>query len=243
MDPQQAAVAREFDKQAANYDGAVNEAIRFSGLKVDAFVRAKADHILSSLHDHFGKHSDLAVLDLGCGIGNYHELLGGKFARLVGVDVSTTSIEQARRLRPSIEYLTYDGAALPFEDNSFDAVFTICVLHHVPPSMWQGFVSEMRRILRSGGLALIYEHNPKHPLTMKVVNDCVFDADAVLLKAKTTRELLSTAGFEQVSTRSILTLPPSPVPVLAPVVSAADHLLGGLPFGTQYCAAGTKGSD
>lgn len=243
MDPQQIAVAREFDKHAVNYDGAVNDAIRFSGMTVDDFVRVKADHILSSLSGHFGRHDDLSVLDLGCGIGNYHDLLRGKFARLVGVDVSDASIEQARRARPEVEYLAYDGTRLPFDAHTFEAVYTICVMHHVPPAMWSGFVAEMHRVLKPGGLALIYEHNPKNPLTMKVVNDCVFDADAVLLQPRTARGLLREAGFGQVSSRSISTVPPVRIPGVEGVFASIDRLLGRFPFGTQYCAVGTKAID
>jgi len=239
LDPQQKAVAEEFDQYAVSYDGVVNEALGFTRLKVDAFVEAKAEHILRSLQGHFGRSQELAVLDLGCGIGNYHDYFRGRFRRLVGADVSQSCVDQARRLRPDVEYIAYDGVTLPLEAGSFDMVYAICVLHHVPRATWSGFISEMRRMLRPGGLALIYEHNPYNPLTMKVVNSCPFDADAVLVKPAIARTLLKDAGFAQVTTRSILTFPPLKLPVIATALERADRLVGRLPFGTQYCARGT----
>ena len=240
MDPQQHAIAKEFDGYATGYNDVVNGALSFTGMKVDIFVQAKADHILASIDRHFGRRQDLAVLDLGCGVGNYHDFFRSAFGRLAGADVSESCIAQARSLRPEVDYMAYDGIRLPVEDGTFDVVYAICVLHHVPVPVWQTFVGEMYRVIRPGGLALIYEHNPGHPLTMRVVNNCPFDADATLLPPARTRELLGQAGFEQVDSRSIITVPPLQAPIIKPLLSNLDGFLGGLPFGTQYCASAVR---
>jgi hypothetical protein len=91
----------------------------------------------------------------------------------------------------------------------------------------------MRRVTRAGGLVVVYEHNPKNLLTRKVVRDCEFDRDAVLLTMAQTRQLLTTAGCSDVATSSILTLPP-----LGGFVEKLDGLFGRLPFGSQYRAIG-----
>ena len=54
---------------------------------------------------------------------------------------------------------------------------------------------------------MVFEHNPKNPLTMRVVNRCPFDRDAVLLKSAETVRLFEQAGFEAVERRYILTIP------------------------------------
>jgi ubiquinone/menaquinone biosynthesis C-methylase UbiE len=233
MDPQQQAIADEFDRYNESYDDAVNQAIAFSGQKVEAFTRAKANDLLRTIGSHFGSARHLNLLDVGCGIGNYHPLLASSVGSIAGVDVSSACIEKARERNPAVSYSAYDGDQLPFPDGTFDAAFCICVIHHVPPERWQRFANEMHRVTRSGGLIVVYEHNPKNPLTRKVVRDCEFDRDAVLLSMSQTRALLDGAGCTAVTTNSILTLPP-----IGGMFEKIDTLFARLPFGSQYRATG-----
>jgi len=83
---------------------------------------------------------------------------------------------------------------------------------------------------------VVYEHNPKNLLTRKVVRDCAFDRDAVLLTMRQTRQLLSSAGWSDVAASSILTLPP-----IGGFIVKLDELFAKLPFGSQYRAEGRVG--
>lgn len=233
MDPQQRAIAEEFDGYNETYDLAVNRAIAFSGQKVESFVRAKANDLLRTISAGFDSPSRVSLLDVGCGIGNYHPLLTPAVGAVSGVDVSAACIAKARERNPTVAYSVYEGDRLPYPDDQFDVTFCVCVLHHVPPDRWPQFVSEMCRVTRAGGLVVVYEHNPKNPLTRKVVRDCAFDRDAVLLTMAQTRELLTSAGCSEVTTNSILTLPP-----LGSFVEKLDGLFARLPFGSQYRAVG-----
>lgn len=222
--------AEVFDEYGTTYSEAVNEAVRFTGLDVDFYTRVKAGYILDTCTDHFGDTTGLNVLDVGCGVGNFHDVLGPNFGRMTGVDVSAASIEQAvSRGRPNTSYDVYDGHTLPYDDGTFDMAFAVCVMHHVPPPQWQSFAREMFRVLRMGGLALVFEHNPRNPLTMRAVNNCPFDADAVLLKAENTTELLRDAGFRAIERRYILSIPAG-----NRALRRVDRLFSRIPFGAQY---------
>ncbi|MRG53973.1 methyltransferase domain-containing protein [Phyllobacterium sp. SYP-B3895] len=221
--------ARTFDEYGKSYTETVNEAIAFTGLSVDFFTRVKAAYLVELAQAHFGGTAHLEVLDVGCGIGNFHPLLSSTFRSLRGVDISAASVDAARANNPGVAYDVYDGLTLPYADATYDAVFTICVLHHVPPVQWPIFVSEMKRILKPGGLALIFEHNPYNPVTLRIVNRCPFDEDAVLLKPDTTRALFHDAGFANISSRSILT-----VPAANKMLRKLDQVFGRLPIGAQY---------
>lgn len=223
----------QFDDYAASYDDAVNRSLAFTGLRVDYFTRVKAAYLLDLLDAHFGGAGSARVLDVGCGVGNYHPLLHGKVAALSGVDVSPACVAQATRRNPAVAYQSYDGARLPYGDGAFDAVFTVCVMHHVPPARWPAFAAEMKRVVRKGGLAVVFEHNPLNPLTRRVVSNCAFDADAVLLRQGRTRALLSGAGFTGVESRSILSIPSG-----GRVSRRLDLALGRLGLGAQYVARG-----
>ncbi len=232
MTDQQTSTA-EFDAYAGSYDDAVNASLAFTGLKVDYFTKVKAGYLLDLLHDHFGATKPLRLLDVGCGVGNFHPLLAGEVAALSGTDLSAACVARAAERNPGVSYQAYDGERLPWADDSFDAAFTVCVMHHVPPVQWPAFAAEMKRVVRPGGLVAVFEHNPVNPLTRRIVDNCEFDADAVLLRQGKTRELLAGAGFGQVTSRSILS-----IPSMGPMTRRIDLALGRLMLGAQYFAKG-----
>ncbi len=217
-----------FDAYSASYDEAVNSSVAFSGLKVDFFTRVKAAYIRDAIGATFPNSGDVDVLDVGCGVGNYHPHLAGLARSIHGVDVSPTCVATAAERNPSVAYSVYDGERLPYKDARFDVAYTICVMHHVPPDRWPAFAQEMRRVLKPGGPALVFEHNPFNPLTRRAVSSCAFDHDAVLLRARVTEHLLSEAGLERVASRYILS-----VPAASRAMRRVDRLFGRLPFGAQ----------
>jgi len=228
-------VPPEFDAYGGNYDEKVNASISFSGLKVDLFVRAKVAYLCEALADDLGDLRGADILDVGCGIGNYHPHLPDTLGSVSAVDVSSSCIDAARVRNPGVAYQTYDGMVLPYRNASFDAVYTICVMHHVPPDNWERFTREMRRVVRPGGLTAIFEHNPFNPLTRRAVATCEFDENAVLLRARRTRLLLRAAGFREVRSRYILTLPAT-----GGLLHKVDRLFSRVPLGAQYYAVGIR---
>ena len=224
-----------FNEYNKKYSETVNESISFTGFDVDYFTRVKSDYIKDLCENFSSSESSLKALDVGCGVGNFHRLIGGTFQELHGVDVSSKSIEIAKSHNPDVEYMSYNGKVLPYENNTFDLTITICVLHHVPQDQWDNFISELRRVLKKGGKALIFEHNPRNPLTLRAVNRCPFDADAVLLDQKKTESLLISSGFRNISKQYILS-----VPAGSRLMRVVDKYLSFLGIGAQYYIHGTK---
>lgn len=91
------------------------------------------------------------LLDLGCG-GGWAWLARGR--RAVGVDISWASLRAAARLYRGAVQARWD--ALPFRDGSFDTVVSADVLGHVPLDQKDAVWTELRRVLRPGGLTLHY---------------------------------------------------------------------------------------
>jgi SAM-dependent methyltransferase len=225
----------EFDSYSADYNGYVNRALAFTGVEVDFFTRVKMEYLLTFMAEHVASDTAAAALDVGCGIGNGHHILGGHLARLCGIDVSAASIEVAQRQNPWVEYSHFDGASIPYEDATFDFAFAICVFHHVGLDQRGHLVAEIQRVLKPGGFIVIFEHNPLNPLTMRVVNRCEFDRDAILLKSRTCTDLIRAGGFNDLNCRFILAVPPVNAPL-----RALDRLLSKMPLGAQYYVAGRK---
>ena len=191
----QAQVAKDFDNVAGDYEDKINSALAFAGMEHSFYIDIKREHILRLGREHFSDLKDLDVLDLGCGLGAYHPGLEGKFRELHGIDVSAHSVELAAARHPFVRYSTFDGVRLPYRDGSSRIVFTVCVMHHVPPPQWTAFVAEMFRVIKPGGLALVFEHNPYNPATQYIVKTCDIDKDAVLLRPGKLRRMFADAGF------------------------------------------------
>ena len=93
------------------------------------------------------------VLDVGCGNGFIAHHLSAMLGRsVVGIDLGSSA-------EAAIDYRSYDGSRFPASDASFDAVTLCYVLHHAQD--FRVLLSEMRRVLRHGGLAVIYEDIPQ----------------------------------------------------------------------------------
>jgi ubiquinone/menaquinone biosynthesis C-methylase UbiE len=104
--------------------------------------------------------SNSSALEVGCGSGGYALYLAEKVGcRLVGLDINALGVRNAnqlalaRGLTSEIRFEQCDASKnLPFDDNTFDAVFSNDVLCHLPrrPEV----LGEMFRILKPGGRML-----------------------------------------------------------------------------------------
>lgn len=227
-------MAQLFDAYGSNYGDTVQDSIGFSGLKHDFFLKAKAELLGRLVAERgLGPADRIRALDIGCGIGALHPFLKALFPRLSGCDISQESVARARRDNPWADYAIQRPGALPYESATFDLAFAVCVLHHVPPADWPGFLAEMKRVLLPGGVACIIEHNPFNPLTRLAVLRCPFDADAVLLRSGTTKRLLGETGFSDTASEHFLLFP-----FEKPALRAVERGLAALPLGAQYaCSA------
>ena len=227
-------MAELFNSYRTSYGEVVEESIRFSGLKHDFFLIAKADLLRRLiLERRLRQNGVVRALDIGCGVGLLHPFLEDAFDSLSGCDVSEESICRAATDNPHIDYRLCMPPGLPYDDGAFDLAFASCVVHHVVPAHWLDFFQEMRRVLRPGGVACILEHNPYNPLTRLAVFRCPFDRDAVLLDFRKVTSLFQDTGFRDMRSEHFLLLPST-----KPFARKVEHVLSHLPLGAQYaCSA------
>ncbi len=88
------------------------------------------------------------ILDLGCGTGHLTAQIAEAGAEVVGIDASSSMIEEARRLYPDLRFEVADAREFSF-DEPFDAVFSNAVLHWVKPP--EEAIARVRRALKPGG--------------------------------------------------------------------------------------------
>lgn len=100
------------------------------------------------------------VLDLGCGNGRFYEWL--KKSNYIGVDPSLELIKICKNNYPEANFIVALGNELPFEDNLFDKIFSIAVLHHIPSDkLRKEFLLEAKRVLKDNGVLTLTVWNLK----------------------------------------------------------------------------------
>jgi SAM-dependent methyltransferase len=118
----------------------------------DAFRYRREKHILGCLDR--ANFAGKKVLEIGLGQGADSEQIIRRGGRWSGLDLTAESVARVRR-RMQLRNLPYDdlkvGSVLeiPYPDNSFDAVYSFGVLHHVPEI--RQAQAEIARVLRPGG--------------------------------------------------------------------------------------------
>jgi len=134
-------VRRHYDRLAPTYAGKANRAC-------DRAYRAL---LLRHLHG-----AD-RVLEVGAGSSDLLATLDAPFK--VACDF-TVGMLAARGSRPGVFRLAADGARMPCADASFDVVFSINLLEHVPGP--RALLAEARRVLVDGGLCVVVTPNGDH---------------------------------------------------------------------------------
>ena len=236
----------EFDRYAADYDGGMTHPLkRCLGRTAEDYIAVKVAWLLRDLARHpvatsHGANGPLRILDLGCGVGTFLQLLqqSGLRAQLHGCDVSVGMLEEGERRwggspKPELDRVV-DGT-LPYDDGSFDLVISCCVLHHVPAGQRRTVLREAARALAPHGRICVFEHNPWNPVTRWVVRRTAIDAEAMLLSAAETRAALRDAGLDVVSTAFLMFFPPR-----WPSVRRVEDYLRWCPSGAQYVVSATK---
>ncbi|MCC6589791.1 MAG: class I SAM-dependent methyltransferase [Bryobacterales bacterium] len=88
------------------------------------------------------------ILDIGCGTGQLTAEIAAAGAKVIGVDLSSQMIDQARWNYPGLEFEVADVRHLPF-NGEFDAVFSNAALHWVCEA--ERAAASIARALRRGG--------------------------------------------------------------------------------------------
>jgi 2-polyprenyl-3-methyl-5-hydroxy-6-metoxy-1,4-benzoquinol methylase len=169
----------------------------------------------------------LRVLDVGCGEGQLTAALARPGFEVVGIDVAEEPLRRARAQHAGLDVRLVDvEGEWPLADASFDAVWAGETIEHVADTA--GWLSEVRRVLRSGGVLLL--STPAHGrLTLLSLAlsarraDERFDPRSDHLRfytSRTLRALLEQFGFERIELRGAGGLPGARRVLLASAVRA-----------------------
>jgi ubiquinone/menaquinone biosynthesis C-methylase UbiE len=135
------------EKMVKKYDP---DAFHHHSSLIIRFIEIKRVKTVLKLMDR--KRKEGRVLEVGCGAGNILEKLPS--TNLYGIDISAFLLSKAEeRLRENALLLQCDAQRLPFKSQAFTRVICSEVLEHLlDPS---AALDEMRRVLKTGGVAVV----------------------------------------------------------------------------------------
>lgn len=95
------------------------------------------------------------VLDVGCGTGFFTAYYLSRGARVTGLDIAPTSIEQLRHRHPEASFMLGDVSEVPIEER-FDLVNAFDVLYHITDdARWEAAVRHLAAAVLPNGLLVV----------------------------------------------------------------------------------------
>ncbi len=98
------------------------------------------------------------ICDLGCGPGQIARYLHDHGAAACGIDLSPAMVAQARQLNPDIPFEPGNMLALAATDDTYGGVAAFYSIIHIPHEQVVTALTEIRRVLRPGGVLLLTFH-------------------------------------------------------------------------------------
>lgn len=227
----------EFDKFAEEYSELHQRVLGPSGEDPEFFANYKVQDTLQLVQKQ-NFPPNLSILDFGSGIGGSVPYFLKYFpdCQLTCLDVSRKSLEIGiERFGDTAQFLHFDGKNIPSDDNSYHIIFTACVFHHIPPDMHALLIKEIHRILKPGGVFIAFEHNPLNFLTIRAVNACSYDENAILIPGKKFRGLLKEQDFNDDKLRYRIFFPK-----ILGLFRPLERFLRWVPLGAQYYVSAQK---
>lgn len=214
----------DFDDYTENYNQLLREGTGFFSSSEEYFARYKVNLVRKQVDTPVNR-----ILEYGCGIGRNIPFLQQAFpdAVIMGSDISSASLDIARRDNTGVEFFREDENTE--STNLFDVIFVAGVFHHIPIAQRAEVAKMLFNRLSPNGLLFVFEHNPYNPVTRRIVSNCPYDEDAILLKPTELQSLISEAALAVECKAYCLFVPPS-----LSILTWLENWLGWLPLGGQY---------
>jgi len=216
----------DFDKYAEEYDKVLKEDLEFFGEENNYFAEYKVKIVKNET-----KSLPARILEYGCGIGRNIEYFTKMFpqSKITGCDISQKSLELSKKRNPTADFFLISDVEVNKHQERFDIIFISCVLHHIEPRLRNEVMGNIAKMLNSGGELYIFEHNPLNPVTRKIVRECIWDEDAILLYPKESLNLVREAGLELIIKKYSLFFPSQ-----LKALRGLEKFINFLPVGGQY---------
>ncbi len=221
-------MAQFFDKFSNDYKTLLDESLKLTGFDTSYFPTAKIK-TLARLFPEFGRQP-IKILDYGCGTGSLYPPIKKFFPQAIyqGTDLSDKMVQEAQALNNGADVF-HAMKSQQWRQGAYDIILAANVFHHIPHTEHVSILKELRSLLTRQGKFILWEHNPWNPFTQKIVKDCVFDEDAVLVSPLQSKRLGRKTGFSKM--RIVFT---TFFPKSLAFMTVLEPWLEWLPLGGQY---------
>ncbi len=156
------------------------------------YSRRISTNVFRTLMKKAGVHPGASILDLGCGTGFYSSIMADLGYMVVGVDISATAIDQAKKRDSRCDFRVGDAWEFQYDSGSFDCiVLSGCsILNTNDLHRIKLFLENILRYLPQGGKIVIIQHSNLSGLcssfdtwfnhTWQQISDYVPDQNAIL---------------------------------------------------------------
>jgi len=134
--------------------------------------------------------------DMGCGPGHIAQYLHNRGVNVLGIDLSTRMIEQARQLNPGIEFQQGNMSALDVNDEVWGGIAAFYSIIHIPREEVISVLGEFRRVLRPNGLLLLSFHQGQESIHLDEWWGKKVSLDFHFFERSEMEAYLRAAGFE-----------------------------------------------
>lgn len=199
---------------------------RFRGTREE--IRRRLTYYLPMVRDSVVGSEGATVLDVGCGRGEWLELLREEGIKARGIDINETMAKECRErgLEVSVGDAIAQLKQLP--DNALGALTGFHIIEHIPLDSMIELIEEAHRVVQPGGLVIFETPNPEN----LVVGACNFYTDPTHqrpLPPPLTQFLVEAGGFVDVTVHRVnAELLPQVFP--APSESDSPALRGALDY-------------
>jgi O-antigen chain-terminating methyltransferase len=171
---------------------------RFRGTREE--IRERLLEYIPLMRDAGAGTEDRLILDIGCGRGEWLELMADEGLAAKGLDLNSVLVEQCRQKGFHVEQNDALNYLRSLPDNTLGAITSFHLIEHLDFDTRVALFDESVRVLKPSGIALFETPNPRNLL----VGACNFWADPTHLRPlypETHEFLMEYRGFSQVKLR------------------------------------------
>jgi len=132
----------------------------FRGTRED--IKERQSVYLPYLENILRSGKELVVLDIGCGRGEFLELLRDRGHEAAGVDANPVMVDRCHALGLNVERADAIEHLRTLRAGQYTVVTAFHVVEHLPHSRLCALIDEALRILRPGGLLILETPNPQN---------------------------------------------------------------------------------
>jgi len=124
------------------------------------------------------------ILEIGCGRGEFSNLLARRGKELLAIDLSPQMVHRARQANPqsNIDFVVADVMTYDFPENYFDCITTLTTIHHLP---FETILTKIKQALRQGGIFLCLDLYQQSRLSDLFIDAAAYPMSRALRLIKT----------------------------------------------------------